>query len=59
MKYGKHMNYKIKWTQPYTTWNGHLIIKQMEDLKADLIERVLDYKDFTEANEVIAKIKAL
>jgi hypothetical protein len=31
----------------------------MEDLKADLIERVLDYKDFTEANEVIAKIKAL
>ena len=53
------MNYKIKWTQPYTNWNGHLIVKQMEDLKADLIERVLDYKDFTEANEVIAKIKAL
>jgi hypothetical protein len=53
------MNYKIKWTQPYTNWNGYLIVKQMEDLKADLIERVLDYKDFTEANEVIAKIKAL
>jgi hypothetical protein len=53
------MNYKIKWTQPYTNWNGYLIVKQMEDLKADLIERVLDYKDFTEANQVIAKIKAL
>jgi hypothetical protein len=52
------MNYKIKWTQPYTTWNGHLIIKQMEDLKADLIERVLDYEDFTEANKVIARIMA-
>lgn len=53
------MNYKIKWTQPYTQWEGYLIIKQMEQLKADLVERVLDYEDFTEANEVIARIKAL
>jgi hypothetical protein len=53
------MNYKIKWTQPYTQWEGDRIIKQMEQLKADLVERVLDYEDFTEANEVIAKIKAL
>jgi hypothetical protein len=53
------MNYKIKWTQPYTQWHGNLIVEQMEQLKADLIERVLDYKDFTEANQVIAKIKAL
>ena len=53
------MNYKIKWKQPYTQWEGYLIIKQMEQLKADLVERVLDYEDFTEANEVIARIKAL
>ena len=52
-------NYKIKWTQPYTQWDGHRIIAQMEQLKADLIERVLDHEDFTEANQVIAKIKAL
>ena len=51
------MNYKIKWTQPYTQWNGNLIVEQMEQLKADLIERVLDYNDFTEANEVIARIR--
>lgn len=53
------MNYKIKWTQPYTQWEGDRIIKQMEQLKADLVERVLDYEDFTEANEVIARIKSL
>jgi hypothetical protein len=52
------MNYKIKWTQPYTQWEGYRIIKQMEQLKADLVERVLDYEDFTEANEVLARIMA-
>jgi hypothetical protein len=52
------MNYKIKWTQPYTMWDGNLIIKQMEQLKEDLVERVLDYKDFKEANEVLARIMA-
>ena len=52
------MNYKIKWTQPYTQWEGYRIIKQMEQLKADLVERVLDYEDFTEAREVIARIMA-
>ena len=51
-------NYKIQWSQPYTQWDGHLIIKQMEQLKADLVERVLDYEDFTEAREVIARIMA-
>jgi hypothetical protein len=52
------MNYKIKWSQPYTQWDGYRIIKQMEQLKADLVERVLDYEDFTEAREVIARIMA-
>jgi hypothetical protein len=52
------MNYKIKWSQPYTQWEGDRIIKQMEQLKADLVERVLDYEDFTEAREVIARIMA-
>ena len=52
------MNYKIKWSQPYTQWEGDRIIKQMEQLKADLVERVLDYEDFTEAREVLARIMA-
>jgi len=51
-------NYKIKWTQPYTQWDGYRIIKQMEQLKADLVERVLDYKDFTEAKQELARIMA-
>ena len=52
------MNYKIKWTQPYVMWDGLRIIRELEQKKADLIERVLDYKDFTEAREVIARIMA-
>lgn len=51
-------NYKIKWTQPYSQWDGHRIIAQMEQLKADLVERVLDYEDFTEAKQVLARIMA-
>ena len=53
------MNYKIKWSQPYAMWDGNRIIQQMEQLKEDLVERVLDYEDFAEAQEVIARIQAL
>jgi len=52
------MNYKIKWSQPYTQWEGDRIIKQMEQLKADLVERVLDHEDFTEAKQELARIMA-
>jgi hypothetical protein len=55
----KMNNYKIQWSQPYVMWDGNRIIKQMEQLKEDLVERVLDYEDFTEAREVIARIQAL
>jgi hypothetical protein len=51
-------NYKIQWSQPYTQWDGYRIIKQMEQLKADLVERVLDYEDFTEAKQELARIMA-
>ena len=55
------MNYKIKWTQPYTMWDGQRIIQELEQRKADLIERVIDHEnfDFAEARKVIARIKAL
>lgn len=52
------MNYKVEWSQPYVMWNGNLIVKQMEQLKEDLIERVLDYNEFEEAREVLARIMA-
>ena len=51
-------NYKIKWTQPYTQWDRYRVIREMEQLKADLVERVLDYEDFTEAKQVLARIMA-
>ena len=40
------------------TWNGARIIQELEQLKEDLVERVLDYEDFAEAQEVIARIQA-
>jgi hypothetical protein len=52
------MNYKIKWSQPYAMWDGYRVIREMEQLKADLVERVLDYEDFKEAREVLARIMA-
>jgi hypothetical protein len=52
------MNYKIQWSQPYTQWDGNRLIREMEQLKEDLVERVLDYQDFTEAREVLARIMA-
>ena len=54
------MNYKIKWTQPYVMWDGLRLIRELEQKKADLIERVLDHEnfDFPEAREVLARIMA-
>jgi hypothetical protein len=51
-------NYKIKWTQPYTEWDSYRVVRELEQLKADLVERVLDYKDFTEAKQELARIMA-
>ena len=52
------MNYKIKWTQPYTMHHGHELIRQMEALRDELTEQVLNHEnfDFPEANEVLARI---
>ena len=51
-------NYKIKWTQPYTEWDSYRVVRELEQLKADLVERVLDYEDFTEAKQELARIMA-
>ena len=52
------MNYKIKWTQPYAMWDGQRIIQELEQRKADLIERVINHENFgfEEAREVLDRI---
>jgi hypothetical protein len=49
-------NYNIIWQKPYTVEQGYQIIAELETLKADLIERLLDYKGVTEAQEIIKRI---
>lgn len=48
--------YSIKWTQPYPQYD---LLAELSKLKDELIEMCLDDKDFTEADEVIARIKKL
>jgi hypothetical protein len=54
------MNYKIKWTQPYTMHPGQELMRQLEALKEELTEQVLNHEnfDFPEANEALARIMA-
>jgi hypothetical protein len=53
--------YSIQWTQQYNTsmtpWDGNRILKEMEQLKHDLIERLVEQSDFEEANTVIERVK--
>lgn len=43
------MNYKISWTQTYPGW---------ENYAERLLELKLEFSDFAEANELIARIKS-
>ena len=49
-------NYSIKWTQPYVL--HQISISELDAIKELVIEQMLDAKDFKEADELIAKIKA-
>jgi hypothetical protein len=44
------MNYKITWSQNYPGW---------ENYAEKLLELTLEFSDFAEAKEVIARIKSL
>jgi len=50
--------FTYKWTQPYTAYS-QVNLRELEALKELVIEQMLDAKDFKEADEVIARIKAL
>lgn len=45
--------YSISWTQVYPQYD---IVAELTKLKDELIEQCLDHEDFTEADEVIAKV---
>jgi hypothetical protein len=53
--------YSIQWTQQYNTsmtpWDGLRILKEMEQLKADLVERLVEQSDFTESKSVIERVR--
>jgi hypothetical protein len=53
--------YSIQWTQPYNTsmtpWDGARILKEMEQLKHDLIERLVEQSDLALAKSVIERVR--
>lgn len=51
-------NFTYKWTQPYTGYSA-IGLRELAALQELVIEQMLEAKDFKEANEVIARIKAL
>jgi hypothetical protein len=53
--------YSLRWTQTYNTgmtpWDGGRIVAEMEQLKADLVERLVEQSDLTLAKSVIERVK--
>jgi hypothetical protein len=51
--------YTIRWTQPYATDRLRPYLRQLHEEMEQVIEALLEHKQFNKANEVIARIKAL
>jgi hypothetical protein len=51
--------YTIRWTQPYATDRLRPYLRQLQQELEQVIENLLEHNQFTEANEVIARIKSL
>ena len=51
--------YTIRWTQPYATDRLRPYLRQLQEEMEQVIESLLEHRQFNEANEVIARIKAL
>ena len=51
-------NFTYKWTQPYTGYSA-IGLRELAALQDLVVEQMLEENDFKEANELIAKIKAL
>jgi hypothetical protein len=51
--------YTIRWTQPYATNRLRPYLRQLQEEMEQVIEALLEFKQFNEANEVINRIRAL
>jgi hypothetical protein len=51
--------YTIRWTQPYATNHLRPYLRQLQEEMEQVIESLLEHRQFTQANEVIARIMAL
>lgn len=48
----------IKWTQPYATDSLRPYLRTLQEQMEQVIENMLEHSSYTEANEVISRIKA-
>lgn len=51
--------YTIRWTQPYATDHLRPYLRQLHEEMEQVIESLLEHKQFNEANEVINRIRSL
>lgn len=51
--------YTIRWTQPYATDYLRPYLRQLQEQLESLIEHKLDDGDYSEANEIINRIRQL
>ena len=54
----KEYLYTIKWTQPYATNWQRPYLRGLQEQMESVIENILEYGNFAEANEVIKDVKA-
>lgn len=51
--------YTIRWTQPYATDRLRPYLRHLQEELEQVIETLLEHKQFDDANEVINKVKSL
>ena len=51
--------YTIKWTQPYATQYQRPYMRGLQEQMEQVVEHWLEHSNFTEAKEVIERIKRL
>ena len=49
--------YTIRWTQPYATEYLRPYLRSLQEQMEQLVEHQLESNDFTEANNIIERIK--
>jgi hypothetical protein len=51
--------YTIRWTQPYATDRLRPYLRHLQEELEQVIETLLEHKQFDDANDVIDRIRAL